>query len=145
MPYTHVIEAASAEDFKKQVQELNQLFSGPLPGAPAPLEEKAEQEGPSPSKVAKKAKKSAEVELAGEPVHKEQEEDFDPFASAEQETPVPNITVEDVKAALMKVKGKFHMQAVLDIIKSFGAASISQIKQADFPAVMVAAEKALAQ
>ena len=64
-------------------------------------------------------------------------DEVDPFA---EEAPAKPVTAEDIRTLIMGVKAK-DTAAALEIIKSVGAATLSQIAEKDFDKVVAACAK----
>lgn len=70
-------------------------------------------------------------------------EERDPITGDPVETAKPAATLDDVKAALAKLKDEKDAKAVVALLKKFGATAAPKLEEAQYADVIAAAEKAL--
>lgn len=112
---------------------------GAVVGASIPAAEDEPKEAPTPVKEAKRRAKKLE-----EPTPVAEEPQPEPITEAAAvstsesadaaKVPAAAATIDDVRAALQAYTAKHGVPAGIDLLKGFGAARISELKEADYAA-----------
>ena len=124
------LTAENAPDLFKQLREILEREPLQVIDGGKPDDEPPEPKAPRTRK--KRASKKAEGrDTSNEPVQH--------LPEPVEDLPPPPPTIDEVRSALHALSGAKDNTAVFELLKQFGASKISELKEADYPAIVKAA------